>query len=123
MLHLKHIVDQTGASIVLSSTWREEPSSLRAVNAKLREHGLADCVGCTGAALDESDHRRRRGREIMDVVGKTPGLAGYVVLDDSDLTLGTDELDRAHFCRTDMGRGLTEADVHRAIGMLTNKAN
>ena len=33
----------------------------------------------------------------------------------------TPELDREHFTRTDMHKGLTEADVHTAIRMLMNE--
>ena len=52
---LKHIVSKTKAEIVVSSTWRNNASSLSRLTRKLKEFGM-DIIGCT-VQLDSNENR------------------------------------------------------------------
>ena len=137
---LKRLVERTGASLVLSSTWRESPQGVAAVNGQLALAGLAPIVGQT-ASLREARWRCTRAHEISAYLEEIsagrasaslqPDGARFVVLDDADL-LGEVAPERGggesevrvaevlgpHFVRTEMGTGLTEEDGERAVRIL-----
>lgn len=126
---LKRIVRETDASIVLSSTWRETPAGVAAVNDQLARHGLPCLVGAT--ACLSSCCTSRRAREIAAWLGEQPAntVSSFLILDDDDVcrapgaaaddgaTRTVDEL-RGHFVRTDKGVGLCQDDCDRAIRIL-----
>ena len=121
MAALKAVVDATGASIVLSSTWRESDYSAAAVARKLAEHGIPPFVSCTPARQHVCGPARR-GAEcaawLLEHGREGGGPVSFVVVDDGELTLGSPELDAAHFVRTKMDVGLTPADADRIIELL-----
>ena len=141
MERLKTIVDCTGASIVLTSTWRLERAGIRDVNAALRRHGLdpvagktanlsrgsAPCSGCAGllfrilccgaqrrreSATVEMDRlRRERVTEISSWLEEHPGTERWCVIDDLDLSL--DRL-RGNCVRTCPREGIEDVHMWRA---------
>jgi hypothetical protein len=118
---LGSIVHETGACIVLSSTWRETRWATAAVNSVLRLAGLGETIGATKVlSYDPANPTNRRGREIMDWV-TAHDVSAFVVLDDCEFSLGTGALDAAHMVKTDEALGLTAADATRAIGLLGAK--
>lgn len=107
--NLKRIVDETGAQIVISSTWR---ITHRWQNfPKMFEvYGWvgAPVIGATGRG---GPIRGNEIQRILDVMGNPP----YVILDDS-----TDMLESqwANFVNTDEAVGLTSEDADKAIAIL-----
>ena len=111
MSNLKKIVADTGASIVLSSTWRETHPSRLAVLQQLAEYDIPPFVGCTPIHGSGSN---ARASEIT-AYARENNISKYIALDDQDM-----DLPPANFVRTDMGSGLTASDAKQAIKKLLN---
>ena len=82
MKHLHHIVASTGASIVLSSSWRCAARQLERVNEALvgaGMHGIIDTTPVKGFA-------NNRVAEICDWLRHHPDVHAYVAIDDMDLS-------------------------------------
>lgn len=103
------LIDETGARVVLSSTWR----LARGFRTVLRDLGVrANIVDRTPYFTDG----RRRGHEIAAWLAANPGVTSYVILDDED-----DMLPGQPLVRTRLADGLTDADVERAKAMLLSR--
>jgi hypothetical protein len=117
--NLNNLCDETGAKVVISSTWRHS--------------GLGYCkdvlekVGFTGEIIDitPTHESRLRGLEILDWIKSNEELIGdryynfteYVILDDdSDMLYWQ----RNNFLLIDRYVGLTMGDVFRAKRILNN---
>lgn len=122
---LARIIRETGAEVVLSSSWRHWPSGAgrRAVDAALARHGLAGTIGETpcGEEVAARNFKPTAGRagEIREWlrVNALPSAAGspsWVVLDDMDMSYDL----RGRLVRTDPEDGLTESDADDAIEAL-----
>lgn len=112
--NLNYIIENTGASVVLSTTWRHS--------------GVEYCVdvlnvrGFRGNVIDRTPHFwdswAVRGNEIQHWIdtNKFPeGIESYVILDDdSDMLLGQ----KNNFVRTDFKYGLTKELSDVAISIL-----
>ena len=132
LANLKYIVDQTGASIVLSSTWRVEEATKDAVATRLSSVGLK-LVGCTPELIElepPDSHAtlcegpdgdflfgRERAIEILRWL-KAEGAADadFVALDDMDLhgPAGVG-LHARNFVRTEDMYGLTRLRAETAV--------
>lgn len=110
MKALCHLVHETQAALVLSSTWRLEPEGRASVEAALSAYGLPPLIGMTG-----SEARSRRHVEILDALALFPEASRWVVLDDQTIRLG-------RFVQTDGRTGMKKADAERAIHVLTGSA-
>jgi len=79
LVRLSSIATETGAKIVISSTWRKIiGTSIEWWNEQFFEAAAPlECVGITGSARNGF-----RGREVADWVENCPGLTAYVILDD-----------------------------------------
>lgn len=122
MTALRKIVEQTGASIVLSSSWQSVPTTCAQVNAALERNGLPICIdktvetnarGISPTGAGEA----ARSSEIMRWVGAHPDLCagGWVALDDMDLQA---HLPAGRFVRTEAEGGLTDANATLAVSHL-----
>ena len=119
---LKHIVEETGAEVVLSSTWRKfwnpgenqlDPAG-QYIHDIFREYGL--WIHSKTAVLE----RAGRNEEIQAWLARYPYVDGYVILDDKDF--GWSDALRAHFVQTDLnGDGLEESQVQQIIDVLKEK--
>lgn len=120
---LKKIVDNTGARIVLSSTWRcgrflqdENPREYKLfckLRRKLEEYGIRFY---SYTPIFDYDKRRYRGDEIKQwfVNWHANTIDNFVILDDdSDMEPYMDRL-----VQTTWTTGLTESDVEKAIVLL-----
>lgn len=126
MALVKKIANETGAQIVLSSTWRETPEDLAAVKKQFELHGLPKLVGCTPRAAC-------RAAEICIWLEEKFGVNAvdtccFVALDDDDLIArakskeGNDKYGRilaaGHFVKLDPAKALTPKDTQQAIRLL-----
>jgi len=120
---LEEIVKRTGASIVLSSTWRKIPRQTDLVNKLLVHLGLAPIVSRTPDLGGGGDGR---DAEICDWVDRHPSVKQWIAIDDMDLAGGpspTSQRLRGHFVRTEKNTGLTPKDKDLAVHLLTSKAH
>jgi hypothetical protein len=113
MENLKDAVTKTGASIVLSSTWRESGRGRRAVDAVLASYGIAPHVGCT-PSLGYAAGRDREVRAWLETKGQNVGTK-WVAIDDMDLSQGLGE----NFVHINAKVGLSEEDVERMVKILS----
>ena len=136
--NLKRIIDETGAKIVISSTWRH--SGLSVMKDMWETRGLPGEVidittDCAQIIYDENDEflsyeSVERGYEIKEWLDKNPDVESYVILDDNDDML-KEQL--RNFVQTsdnishpdciDIGYGLTSICTDKAIEILKNLTN
>jgi hypothetical protein len=112
---LARVVHAASACIVLSSTWRLEEHTNRAVQLALACHQLR-LIGSTPDLAIYGD----RVDEILSWIRTHPEhrVRAWVALDDMDLTAMNPKLDAAHFVRTDDTVGLTDQKADEAIRKL-----
>jgi len=100
MRALRHIVERTGAVIVLSSEWRRSEALLQAVDGILQAQRLRPCIGTTvsdaekelGTADPVRAFAERRAREISAWLREhEEEVKGWCVIDDINLALADDD--------------------------------
>jgi histidinol phosphatase-like enzyme len=113
---LNRIIAETGAVIVVSSTWRKCMTPNARMRQTLSRWGVkGDMIGTTPVLNRDEYAYKRRGSEIQFWLNtvRTP-VTSFVILDDDS--------DMAHLShrlvRTSMQDGLTETDADRAIAIL-----
>ena len=123
--NLKKILDETGAEIVISSSWKS--FGLSELEEMWQDRGLpGKLIGTTpnsvsdemllNADLDHMEIFSIRGMEIkewLDKHGKK--VSHYVIIDDMDNFLPEQ---KSHFVQTDPEVGITEEDANMAIKIL-----
>lgn len=117
--NLKHIIDMTGAYIVVSSDWKNSEEKMNRLLIKLEEYGLKDkYIGCTPVVEENSGYyvRSNRGFEI-DFYLSDHKCDSFVILDDLDHDLNI-FLD--YVVLTNNEFGLTKKDADKAIELLSN---
>ena len=123
--NFKKILDETGADIVISSSWKsfglselEEMWQYRGLPGKLigiTPNTVSDEL-LLDADLDHMELFSIRGMEIkewLDKHGKK--VSHYVIIDDMDNFLSSQ---KSHFVQTDPEVGVTEEDADKAISIL-----
>lgn len=107
LAQLKRIVDETGAFIVVSSSWRQVPTAYVHLREWLEMYGLeiTDKTPYVGGV---------RGNDITAWFNRHPGNYRYVILDDEDDMDGHTE----HLVKTDFYSGLTEERADECIRRL-----
>jgi hypothetical protein len=118
---LRAITAPTGASIVLTTFWREFDAYIAYI---LGRHGIRSKI--VGRTPGLASSRRRdsdpdfdsRSAEILAWLAEhaSPGFKTFVVIDDRD-DAGLGSL-RPHFVQTDPDAGLTDNDVEHALAIL-----
>merc|ERR1719203_473733 len=99
LLALRHIVEQTGAIIVLSSEWRRDLPMREGVDNILQQYEMRPCVTWTPTDLQrdmgtESPFKaftERRAREISQWVTANPQIRQWVVIDDINMAGADDD--------------------------------
>lgn len=116
---LEEIITDTGAQIVLSSTWRKDDTAFRKLTRVLAYRGLkiSDITPDFSNEPQRPLERFYRGHEIQDWLNRHPQVENYVILDDD-----SDVLDSQlrHFIQTDSNIGLTETLAYRVKYILNN---
>eukprot|EP00040_Diaphanoeca_grandis_P043919 m.269495 g.269495 ORF g.269495 m.269495 type:complete len:241 (+) comp84593_c0_seq1:386-1108(+) len=144
--NLKHIITQTNAKIVLSSTWRLIPETLEELRDVLKRHGL-EAIGSTqdlegamkGDRVDEimlwnanythsiihSDSPTTSSPLLTTPAQTICDIAAHlawVAIDDLDLCLMNTKMNAANFVHTDDHVGLTKEKAEEAITKLLQQA-
>eukprot|EP00933_Yihiella_yeosuensis_P083555 TRINITY_DN97797_c0_g1_i1.p1 TRINITY_DN97797_c0_g1~~TRINITY_DN97797_c0_g1_i1.p1 ORF type:complete len:316 (+),score=81.08 TRINITY_DN97797_c0_g1_i1:173-1120(+) len=100
LLAVRHIVEQTGAIIVLSSEWRRDAPMREGVDNILKEYDMRPCSTWTPTDLvrdmgTENPFKaftERRAREISTWIHANPQVKQWVVID--DINMADADLDR-----------------------------
>ena len=123
-LLVKKICDETGAKIVISSSWRYSTVEKTIDVYKLQDWVLTPyVVGVTpllSLSLDcvKTSDFPQRGLEIAEYIQTSDDLIkNYVILDDSTDLL---YIQKDHFVKTDTYKGISEENVQQAIQILNN---
>ncbi len=131
--NLKRLIDETGAKIVISSSWRH--SGLKIMQEMWIKRGLVgEVIDITPSHSDKSrDHlpfkeRAERGGEIKEWLDAHPEVTNYVILDDDDDVLESQENNfvkcsenQDHEDCIDIGYGLTKKCSQMVIDILNTK--
>ena len=123
--NLAHIIDKTGADIVISSSWKFygvaklrkmwEIRNLPGTILDITPNTVSDEM-LLNANLDEMELGVCRGNEIKEWLSKHKGeVSNYVIIDDFDDLLPEQE---EHTVLTDSLIGITEFDAEKAIMIL-----
>lgn len=100
--------------IVLSSTWRTDTKSLKAITQVLREKGMKIYDRTPNFHQPGIDFGKTRRMEILHWVENNMNVNdNFVAIDDVPLGLGSD-----HFVKTDETKGLTVAKSNRVKALL-----
>ena len=108
LARLQQLLERTGASVVLSSTWRYDPAGI--FSAKRYGIPFIDVI-------PDLPHQPRR-KEISQWLHEHPEVIRYIVIDDED-----DDLDRLPLFQPSSRTGLTEEIVAGAADYLDGKTN
>merc|ERR1719456_723584 len=97
---LRHIIERTGATVVLSSEWRRDETLREAVNKMLVQNGMRPVHSCTTVSLERelgtSDVLKsfceRRAREITEWLSRHESeVREWVVIDDINLAMADEQ--------------------------------
>lgn len=108
---LNRLVRRTGADVVLSTSWRKYLTP-RSTVAVLRACGFTGRV--IGATEVMGEGVEQRHREVERWLRERPAVTRWAAVDDCEIALPPER-----FVRTHAVHGLTDADVDRAIAILT----
>jgi hypothetical protein len=116
---VNHLIDSTGAKVVLSTAWRHMWSRDEIVDM-LEKRGFKHASSVLDILPSLNDSR---GEEVKQWLGQSEegariggeGVDGYVILDDVPEFDGEQ---MQHFIQTNPDVGLTDQDVRRAISIL-----
>ena len=141
MLPLKKIIDETGAKIVLSSTWRNIPRRVKQLNSCFKRYGVEIYdKTCRGIYADELEklgfdleichtvytdptHRKYtldRGAEIASWLSEHPEVESFVILDD-DVADIDQYYEKQHVWTDFYDWALTFEKAEQAIKILNGK--
>lgn len=133
--NLRYIINETGAKIVISSTWRY--SGLGFMQAMWKDRSLpGDVIDITPDCSQLVEYGNfkyydavERGHEIQDWLDSHPNVSNYVIIDDDNDMLKTQQdnfvrcaNNKTHEDCIDIGYGLTKKCAIKAIEIL-NRTN
>lgn len=112
ILAVRHIIQNTGAALVLSSEWRRNDVMKNAVNQILREYEMPSLASWTPTDIATENHKlgydllsddiepettfcMKRAREISDWLRRNRAVKHWVMLDPFNMSLA-DEYNQAH---------------------------
>lgn len=120
LLLLKQLIDQTGAKIVLTSSWRRHWDPVGACTDEVGKE-LEDTFGRFGIYLYDKTPEldNDRAKEISKWLAENQNAEDFVVID--DIKFGWHEL-APFVVNTDyrIGRGLEQRHIEKAIRILLN---
>ena len=118
---LSHIINETGAEIVISSTWKY--NGLDSLVSMWKGRKLPGNVIDTTPNIRAKNNlpfkeRAERGNEIRAYLDIHPEVESYVIIDDDDDML---EYQMPFFVQTNPLYGITDREAESAIRVLNNK--
>lgn len=135
MLALRHVVENTGAIMVLSSEWRRDQPMRDGVDNILREYEMPPCATWTPTDLTRDmgtenpfqAFTERRAREISQWLSTNPQVKQWVVLD--DINMAAADVDRKpgtllmapRIVQTHRKIGLTLENAQAAVRLLAGE--
>jgi len=118
---LARIVQETGAEFVLASTWKDFWSKHREIKDEDAKYLVKKLAKKKLKIIDKSDDLCwNRGEGIRDYLKEHPEIKKYVILDDMEFDYKKQRL-TSHLVHTNSSEGLTDADVQKAIRILSGK--
>jgi hypothetical protein len=127
--NLKRIIEETGAKLIISSSWRH--MGLEKLHMMWEHRGYpGEIIGITpdlwrNVVGEDFHEKMQRGHEIQAILDQYYQITNYVILDDDDDMLISQ---RGNFVKTsyninhpdciDIGYGLTKECANRAIRIL-----
>jgi len=128
VVNLTHIIDETGADIVISSSWKfygvpklKEMWKMRNLPGHILDitpNTVSDEI-LLNANLEEFQLGVCRGNEIKEWLSRHKGkVSNYVIIDDFDDMLSEQE---DHVVLTDTLIGITEWDAAKAVKILNSR--
>ena len=128
--NLAHIIDETGAEIVISSSWKfygvpklREMWEIRSLPGSILDitpNTVSDDI-LLNANLEEMELGVCRGNEIKEWLSRHKGeVSNYVIIDDFDDLLPEQD---NHSVITNTLIGITEQDADKAIRILNRQTN
>ena len=114
--NLQKIILQTGAEIVLHSTWRLHQGELYVLRARLAEYGIKlNEMTESLSSLTITSHKEEEISKYLEKHIKELGEEiQFVIIDDNDLEM-------PHLVRTDYRRGLTKKKAEECIEILNKE--
>merc|ERR1719160_449123 len=100
MQALRHVIERTGAVVVLSSEWRRDETLREAINKMLVSNGMRPVHSCTTVALERDmttsdvlkSFAERRAREISEWLSRHEHeVREWVVIDDVNLAIADEQ--------------------------------
>jgi len=111
MMRLKKIIQESGAKIVLSTSWRRTAKGRSEVNAQLQRYGIPTAIDHTRIRHNEY----LRNEEVTHWIRQHPSTTHWIAIDDLPMPqLGE------HYIRTMPDRGITDVTVGQALRVLTS---
>jgi len=124
LLSLRHIVEQTGAIMVLSSEWRRDQNMREGVDNILHEYEMRACATWTPTDLQRDmgtdpfkAFTERRAREITQWLTANPHVRQWVVIDDINMAAADEERKPGTLL---MGPRIVQ--THRKVGLTMEQA-
>ena len=111
--NLKYIIEETGAKIVLSSSWRWDEKALAAVKKQLKSYNLE----LFDTTIMNIMSTMSRTAEIQLYLKEHPSITNYVILDDDEIK----EPLKTHWVHCLFKNGLTKKLAEQAIEILKEK--
>lgn len=134
MLALRHIVEHTGAVVVLSSEWRRDLVMREAVDLIMKDYEMRSAVSWTRTDIERAMGTEnpfaafveRRAREISDWLRNNPNIKQWVVLDDINMSMADTDPQRVvgthrmteRTVQTHNQAGLTMVNAKAAVQIL-----
>jgi hypothetical protein len=84
--NLNFLINETGAKIVISSTWRLL-YTIEELDGKFKEQGIkGEIISATSIAQFSTEEDTPRGQKIAEWLALNPGTQSYVIIDDDAKT-------------------------------------
>ena len=113
ILTLRYIIDETGAEVVMSSSWREYPEAKERAVTQMKCYGV-EVVDSTPILQGPKEWGYRNG-EILAWLSEHPDVTNYLILDDIPM----DHVEQARRqVLTTMQKGLLREHADKAIEIL-----
>jgi len=135
MIALRHVIENTGAIMVLSSEWRRDAPMREGVDNILREYEMPPCATWTPTDLQRDmgtenpfkAFTERRAREISQWLSQNPQVRQWVVLDDINMAAADEDrkpgtlLMAPRIVQTHRKIGLTAENAKAAVRILAGE--